>query len=71
MVSEMFEAIIVWLVIVLSQGSLSQEYVRYSQLWRDVHRVLLVYAVVDFSFFDLLFFQVTVFLPRRLLLTLL
>jgi hypothetical protein len=32
MVSEMFEAIIVWLVIVLSECSLLQEYVHYSQL---------------------------------------
>ena len=32
MVGEMFEAIIVWLVIVLSESSLFQEYVHYSQL---------------------------------------
>ena len=70
MVGEMFEAIIVWLVIVLSESSLFQEYVHYSQLWRDVHRVLWVYAVVDFSFFDLLIFQVTVLLSLCLLLTL-
>ena len=55
MVGEMFEAIIVWLVIVLSESSLFQEYVHYSQLWRDVHRVLWVYAVVYFSFFRISF----------------
>jgi len=67
----MFEAIIFRLVIVLSQCSLSQEYVRYSQLWRDVYRVLWVYTVVNFLFFDLLVFQVTVLLPLCQLLTLL
>jgi hypothetical protein len=46
MVSEMLEAIIVWSVIVLSECSLPQEYVHYSQLLRDMHRVLWVYAVV-------------------------
>ena len=51
MVSEMLEAIIVWLVIVLSESSLPQENVHYSQLWWDVHRVLRVYAPVGFSFF--------------------
>ena len=71
MVCEMFEAIILRFVIVLSQCSLPQEYVRYSQLWRDLHRVLWVIAQVDFSFFDLLVFKVTVLLPLCLLLTLL
>ena len=51
MIGEMFEAIIVWLVIVLSESSFSQENVHYSQLWWDVHRVLRVYAPVGFSFF--------------------
>ena len=36
MVGEMLEASIVWLVIVLSECSLPQEYVDYSQLWRDL-----------------------------------
>ena len=56
MVREMFEASIVWLVIVLSERSLPQEHVHYSQLWWDVHRVQWVYAQVKFSFFEISWF---------------
>jgi hypothetical protein len=60
MVSEMFEAIIIWLVIVFSKCSLPQEYVHNSQSRRYVHRMMWIYAQVEFLFFDLLVFQVAI-----------